>query len=304
MPLKITRASEPIKVEQITVCLYAPPGLGKTATASTAEGPLLLDFDNGAHRTAFRSDAVRVDSWREVARISPQDLEPYRTVVVDTVGRALDYLASELISQDRRNSNRSGGLSLQGYGALKSTFSGWLRQLHVAGKDVVLIAHMDEQKRGDDVLERLDVQGSSKNELYKSADVMGRLAIGNEGGFGGRLLAFSPTDTAFGKDPAGLGTVPVPSFDEQPRFLAELMAGVKDCLNADSAAAQDLARQRAEFRDLPATADAFSTKAAELSDADPAVKRALVEVAEEMGLVFDRQAKAFTGQAGQAEAAA
>jgi hypothetical protein len=49
--------------------------------------------------------------------------------------------------------------------------------LNSFGKDVVLIAHMDEQRNGDDIIERLDVQGGSKGEIYKAADAMGRVAV-------------------------------------------------------------------------------------------------------------------------------
>ena len=83
MALKIVRAADPIKVERLNVCLYAPPGVGKTSLAFTAEAPLLLDFDQGAHRAANRKDSVRVTSWSDVADLTPDDLAPYKTLIVD-----------------------------------------------------------------------------------------------------------------------------------------------------------------------------------------------------------------------------
>jgi hypothetical protein len=197
VPLKIIKSSDPISVERVNLCIYGPPGLGKTSLAFTAESPLLLDFDNGAHRAANRKDTVRVQSWGEVAELDRDDLAQYSTVIVDTAGRALDALTADII---RRNPKmgRGGALSLQGYGQLKAEFVAWLKLLNSFGKDVVLIAHMDEQRNGDEIIERLDVQGGSKNEIYKAADAMGRLTIRD----GKRLLNFSPTDAAFGKNPA------------------------------------------------------------------------------------------------------
>jgi hypothetical protein len=185
MALKITRAADPIKVERLNMVIYGPPGIAKTSLAFTADNPLLLDFDNGSHRAANRKDVVRVEDWSDVAAMTAEDLAPFNTVIVDTAGRALDTLTVDIIRQNPKH-GRGGALTLQGYGELKSRFGSFLKLLNSFGKDVVLIAHMDEQRNGDDVVERLDVQGGSKGEIYKSADAMGRLTITN----GQRRLMF------------------------------------------------------------------------------------------------------------------
>ena len=233
MALRITKAADPIEVKTITMCLYGVPGLGKTSTAFTAEKPLLLDFDHGAYRAGNRGDTVQIESWGDVTAITPADLAPYKTLVVDTAGRALDCLTADIIDRDPK-AGRGGNLTLQGYGVLKGAFIGWLRSMRGFGLDVILIAHSDEQRKGDELIERLDAQGSSKNEIYKSADVMGRLyLVGQQ-----RTLNFSPTDTAFGKNPGQLPPLAVPSFGEQPAYLAGVIAGIKASLNKMSAEQQ------------------------------------------------------------------
>ena len=192
MALRIIKSNEPIKVEQLVVVIYGSPGLGKSTLGFTADSPILLDFDKGAYRSAVRGDSVPVESWTDVTGITSDDLTGYNTVVVDTAGRALDFLTADII---RRNAKlgRGGALTLQGYGALKSEFTAWLKMVKLLGKDVVLIAHSSEEKNGDDLLERLDVQGGSKGEIYKSADAMGRLTLVN----GKRVLNFSPQPGPF-----------------------------------------------------------------------------------------------------------
>ena len=90
--LKITRAADPITVERLNMVIYGPPGIAKTSLAFTADAPLLLDFDKGSHRAANRKDVVRVTAWGDVASMTAEDLAPFKTVIVDTAGRALDAL--------------------------------------------------------------------------------------------------------------------------------------------------------------------------------------------------------------------
>jgi len=223
--LKIIKADEPIEIKQIVVVIYGQPGLGKSSLGFTAESPLLIDFDHGAHRAAFRGDSVGVDTWQDVSGISTDDFSNYKTVVVDTAGRALDILTMDIIKRNPKL-GRGGALTLQGYGALKSEFTAWLKMLRLIGKDVVLIAHSNEEKNGDDIIERLDVQGGSKGEIYKSADAMGRLSMVNRQ----RVLNFSPTDTAFGKNPGKLD--PTVFADGDRKLLGDVIASIKSRLNA------------------------------------------------------------------------
>jgi hypothetical protein len=236
MALKIVKASDPITVDRLNVVLYAPPGIGKTSVAFTASKPLLLDFDKGAHRAANRKESVPVADWSDVASITAEDLAPFDTVIVDTAGRALDVLTADIIRLNPKH-GRGGALTLQGFGELKARFG--------FGKDVVLIAHMDEQRNGDDVIERLDVQGGSKNEIYKAADAMGRIAM--EGGQ--RWLRFSPADASFGKNPGQLDPIKVPHFTapEFPTFLADVIQQTKDKLNALTEDQRKALNEQAEF---------------------------------------------------------
>jgi hypothetical protein len=288
MALKIVKAADPIKVERINLVLYAPPGVGKTTMAFTAESPLLLDFDQGAHRAANRKDSVRVAHWAEVTDMTEEDLAPYKTVVVDTAGRALDCLTSDIIRRNPK-AGRGGALTLQGYGTLKAEFVAWLKSVNAVGKDVVLIAHMDEQRNGDDIIERLDVQGGSKGEIYKAADAMGRIAIRD----GKRVLLFSPTDAAFGKNPGQLAPMEVPHPDKAPDFLAGVIQQIKDRLNAmteEQAEAQAvLENWRAIIAELK-TADDFNDKAAAIKAAPKAAQALFAHAAKECGLIADKKA--------------
>jgi len=293
MPLKITRASDPITVTRLNMVIYGPPGIAKTSLAFTAEAPLLLDFDNGSHRAANRKDVVRVSAWGDVAGMTAEDLAPFNTVVVDTAGRALDALTVDIIRANPKH-GRGGALSLQGYGELKSRFGAFLKLLNSFGKDVVLVAHMDEQRNGDDVIERLDVQGGSKGEIYKSADAMGRLVISN----GQRRLLFSPTDAAFGKNPGQLPPLDVPHFDkpEFATFLADVIQRTKDRLNAASEDQKVAAAEQEWWRKhLPEVkhAEGLNALLGRISKAPRPVKIMVRDRAKAIGAEYDEDMQVF-----------
>lgn len=290
MSLKITKAADPIAVERLNLCIYAQPGIGKTSLAFTAEAPLLLDFDQGAHRAANRKDAVRVASWTDVASITADDLAPYKTLVIDTAGRALDSLTTDIIRRNPK-AGRGGALTLQGYGTLKSEFVAWLKLINSFGLDVVLIAHMDEQRNGDEIVERLDVQGGSKGEIYKAADAMGRIAIRD----GQRVLNFSPTDAAFGKNPGQLDPLTIPHKDapEFADFLAGVIGTIKDRLNALTEEQRQMQRQVEEWRlaiEGYASPEDFNGALAEVKQQPQAVQRLFAKTAEARGYTFDKRA--------------
>lgn len=294
MALKITRATDPIRVERLNVCIYGQPGAGKTSLAFTASRPLLLDFDNGAHRAAGRKDTVQVHQWGDVAGIAAGDLADFDTVVVDTAGRALDCLSADIMRRDPK-AGRGGALTLQGYGKLKSEFVAFLKLLNGFGKDVVLIAHMDEQRNGDDIIERLDVQGGSKGEIYKAADAMGRVFVKG----GTRQLDFSPREGSFGKNPGQLDVLEIPHPDREPDFLAGVVQAIKDKLNAMTAEQAEAQAKLSKLREALADvedAEGINALLADAKAADKAGKALLHDRATALGLTFDKTAGGYAVQ--------
>lgn len=297
--LRIVSASDPLTIDNIVLTIYAAPGLGKTSLAFTADKPLMLDFDKGAHRAATRGDSVPVASWADVSQMSAEDLKPYATIVVDTAGRALDALAADIIAMNPKAAQGNGALSQRGYGELKSRFAQWsafLRSLH---KDVVLICHMDEQKNGDDTQERIDAQGASRNEIYKSSDAMCRIRLD---GRDQRFLDFDPRQGGFGKNPAQLPKIAFPDPRQNPQFLAGVIDQIKSALNRmteDQAAAR---KEQEEWSTAVSEADTLDainllvglSKERKLSMMQ---KMVLMEKAKGMGFEFDKASGKYAATA-------
>ena len=301
--LKVTRADEAIEVKNLCFTVYSQPGLGKTSLAFTASKPLLLDFDKGAYRAVDRKDVVQVETWADVAGITAADVTAYDTIIIDTVGKALDALAQDIIRGNSRLSH-GGALNQQGWGQLGVRFSAFLKMLRGFGKDVVLIAHMDEQKDGDAIKERLKISGGSKDLVLTDSDVIARISVVNRS----RHLMFSPTDTAFGKDPAGIGEMPVPdaSSDAYATCLTDIITRIKDGLNSLSEAQAAHKAEVEWFKEhLPKMtgAEHINGDLPRARSAGPDIGRMVVERAKAIGLTFDKAKGEYVEAKQEGEAA-
>jgi phage nucleotide-binding protein len=234
--MNIIKSTTEIPVSNINVLVYGQPGAGKTSLSFTTQKPLLLDFDKGAYRSGFRrGDVVEINNWVEIARIKPEELQQYSTIIIDTVGRALDFLTSHLIDNDSKLARKDGALTLQGYGALKASFAIWLKMLRTLGKDVIMLAHDKEDKEGDNKYVRPDIQGSSYNEIIKLADAMGYLFKTGQK----TVLNFNPCEKWVGKNTAQLKEQFVPDFLEAPEYFTGLISTMKESMGKASKAQSD-----------------------------------------------------------------
>lgn len=227
MSIKITKAEDPIEVSRIVLLAYSAPGVGKTSLGFTSANPLLLDFDEGAYGSEYRKASVQVRTWEDIIGLTADDLTPYSTICVDTVGRLLDALTAYLIQQNPKIEQGSGVLTMRGWGELKGAYTAWLKKLLSYGKDVVLLAHEKEEKEGDSRIFRPDIQGGSFGEVFKRCDNIGYLYQGAKG----RVLDFNPTERWIGKNRGALPPIAVPHYSATPDFLAQTITTIKGHLN-------------------------------------------------------------------------
>jgi hypothetical protein len=242
--MRIIKADEPLLVNNIKVLIYGEPGAGKTSLAFSVKNPVCYDFDEGAHRSAFRKDVWQFDSWGEAASITAHDLKDYDSIIIDTVGRQLDMIAAHVIRANNKLATRAGNLTLQGYGELKSVFAQWVKKITQFGKDIIFIAHNKEEKDGDSVIMRPDIQGSSYGEVFKVADAIGYCRIINNS----RTVDFQPTEQHVGKDTAQIGMQYIADLAKSPSYGADLVAKIKDSINNASEAGRKATEEIESYR--------------------------------------------------------
>ena len=237
MALNIITSDQPLQVNAIITYIYADPGLGKTSMGFTADKAVSFDFDKGAHRTGElrRGAVIPVQKWTDIANLTPQDLAPFNTVVIDTVGAMLECIKTHLLGISE-NRQKDGTLKLKAQGSANNIFKSYVHMLIAMGKDVVFIAHAVESENGDQTIHRPDLGGKNRNELYRIADVMGYLTtVRTQEGKSARVISFNPTDTHHAKNAGALGgetgEVWVPDLKTSPTFLAELISQAKAHIN-------------------------------------------------------------------------
>lgn len=295
--MKIIKATDIIEVAHPVFLIFGQPGICKTSLAYSTKDPLLLDFDSGAHRAANRRDTLQIGAWADVVELmsSREALEPYATVIPDTVGRCLDVMTADIIRETPKL-GPNGNLSQQGWGVLKNRFRTWTSSLRALGKDVLLIAHDKEDKDGDTRVVRPDIVGGSYGEVMKIADFVGYAYMAGKD----RVLDFNPTDRWVGKNPAGWAPFKVPPVGKAQDFMADLFDQGRAALGTISEASAKIASQVEEWRDRIVEfgkAEEFNAAIVEIKKLpvliQAQVAKSLMDFAKTSGIPFDAAKKQF-----------
>ena len=306
--------SDELKIEDqnLTIIIQGAPGTGKSTLGYSAPDVLNIDLDRGAHRVKpehrMGKDTSVCTNFDEVKADVEYAKGKYKTIVIDTGGALVEMLKQYVVDhpQDFKGGAKAmGGISLQGYGFVKTLWNDFTRTLR-QNFNVVYIFHESAEKNGDDgTFYSIVVEGAAKNVVWQSADLAARLFISN----GQRYLGFTPTDQYSAKSSFGIsGLVQVPELKPgQPNdFLTKLFSKVRDNLSKESA---DLAPQKLAY--LKAMKEAKEICAAvnapeDVSEAAKALKmldHALTSEKEstallkariaELNIVWDKAAKAY-----------
>lgn len=180
--------------------IYGQPGVGKTTLALSGPTPVLIDADEGLRRVEkrFQVPSLPLTNYKDfLALLESNELQPFEMIVVDTMGRLIDRMGDHLIAGNPKFRNpATGGLSLPGFGAVRTEFQRLLREVKKKGKHILFVAHEKEEKDADTRIVRPDVAGSAGKDLVKDLDFMGYMEMrGNK-----RTISFSPSEKYYAKN--------------------------------------------------------------------------------------------------------
>lgn len=161
-----------IKNSLPTMLIYGAGGVGKSTVAATFPKPLLIDFEGGTKFFSKRGisvDTIQVKKWfaPDEAADFMKTAESYETIVIDPVGVAMDMIleAPHVV----KLKSRAGGMHWQ---EAKDTMKRFIDAIRKTGKNVVIIAHVEEKADGDLIVKRPKIVTKLSEELFNISDIV------------------------------------------------------------------------------------------------------------------------------------
>lgn len=139
----IKKSNELVIPSTVKMMIYGQAGMGKTTVALSAPKPLLLDFDNGVKRVNMAHldgiDIVQVSSWQDVQQVLQEDLSAYQTIVVDTIGKMMDFIISYKCGTRQPQ--------IKDWGGINAEFSWMTRTLSGLNKHIISLPIATQEKK-------------------------------------------------------------------------------------------------------------------------------------------------------------
>lgn len=207
--MSLIRKAEQLEINpKIKALIYGQAGIGKTTLALSAPKPLLFDFDGGVHRVHFGHlkgvGTVQITRYQDfIDVLDKEDLSPYETLVIDTGGKLLDYMAEHIVRRSPKLGRQNGMLTLQGYGERKVMFTSIVKKVSVMGKHILFVAHRETKQEGDDLIYKPIFGGSNYDSLVTELDLVGYMEANGRN----RTITFDPTSRNDGKNTCNLPSV-------------------------------------------------------------------------------------------------
>lgn len=136
-------------LDEIITLIYGDKKVGKSTFAAQFPSPLFLDCEDGLRTvqngTGKRPDHIPVGSWNEILAITSeleQDLQGYRTIVIDGLNELWSYLVKYMLEKYRVEHTNDGALAYgKGKAMMAREFRHWFQRLRRLPCAVVLTAH-------------------------------------------------------------------------------------------------------------------------------------------------------------------
>jgi hypothetical protein len=272
---KIRKPHEIVVDAKIKALIYGQAGVGKTSLAISSTKPLLIDCDGGIHRVniAHRCDVLQVTNYNEVLEVMQENLSAYDSIVIDTGGKLLDFMAAYIIQRNSKMGKSNGSLTLQGYGERKQEFSAFCKLVSRLNKHLIFVAHRETRTEGDDTRYVPLFGGSNYDSLVTELDLVGYMEMNGKT----RTITFNGSSRNDGKNTCNL-----PELINVPTVVDDAGNGLKNTFLQDMVIApylQRLENDRLMNEKYLAVVSEIKTAVLAVSSADEA--NALIDIKED-----------------------
>lgn len=217
--------------DNIFVIITGLPSVGKTTISCSLPNTIVADFDNGMKRVKYehRKDVILVkkydDFLKDLKDLKADKDNTFKNFIIDTGGSFIECLKDWATDQPG-GMKKGGGISLQGFGIVKTEFARISRELR-KDYNVIMIFHTlkEKDKDGNPIFD-IQCEGATKQTVWQPADLGAYMQIIN----GDRYLCFSPTQEYSAKSSYGIkGMYKVPELNDgdENNFLEKLFEQVK-----------------------------------------------------------------------------
>lgn len=255
----------------IVMLVYGEGGVGKTTFTATAPKPILADCENGAKYFGLRGikmDVAQIQNWsdmREFLEIAKSD--KYETVIIDPIGELMEKLRRFMVAQgDAKLVQKDGSPTMGGWGWLKKTLKDYIKVLRDTGKNVIIVAHVEEKTDEDRLVKRPKIETKISDDLIAMVDIVGYFTIIVRDGEEKRVIIVDPSNDKYvAKDRTGqLGKYIPPNFAE----IVEACQGTKQFSWSIPGAAIVYPEDRATEPEQKSTETPTDTQEVEVSKSD------------------------------------
>lgn len=180
--MTIEKTSQIKAGDNLVMVVYGKGGVGKTSFTASAPKVLLLDFENGSKYLGDRgidADVIRFQGWlteddkRQLASI----IAPYHTIALDPLGEAMDKLLDCSALNGKKFRQADGSLTMAGWGEAKKQMRNFIKYLRDSGKNVIIVAHVSEEKDGDQITNRIQVATKLREEIPNIVDIISYMGV-------------------------------------------------------------------------------------------------------------------------------
>ena len=166
----------------LVMVVYGKGGVGKTTFAATAPDPLILDFENGTKylgERGFDVKVIRIQKWFNTAdkKDLSEIIKPFKTIILDPLGEAMEKLINSDTISGAKNRQNDGSLTMSGWGEVKKQMKDFIKWLRDSGKNIILVAHVSEEKNGEELVNRIQVATKLREEIPNIVDVISYMGV-------------------------------------------------------------------------------------------------------------------------------